>query len=325
MAVVQKRIAQVSLAKQSAKGSGASAGTYQVGVEGGQIIDSMVSDEIIDQTWSSRDVEAFDRLEAVPASGFDLVAMPNTLGMLLYGACGADTVTGAGDPYTHTFKTGTDLPYWTLFATYGAEFFKLVDAKVDSLELTWDRVGAMRAKVAYKGCTLTYPGVAYTAGTDERPGGAGNLFKGAGGIFTVNSVSSVVKSGSIKIENKLQPIVGSASAEPVDVVPGEHTLTLSLVVVPADTTLFRAVMTGATNGAATVATILDYPAEVKFKTSNSNHDLDVNVNSSKVAVAFPNADPQGGAAEVTVEMIAKVKSDGTAPYSIALRNAVASY
>lgn len=324
MTVVQKRFAQVSLAKQTAKGSSAATGTYQIGVTGGNIAGANVTDQEIPMTWSGRDVEEFDRIEVIPAATFDVVAMPKTIGALIYAATGADTVTGAGDPWTHVFKTGLDLPYWTLFAKHGTESYKLIDTKLNSLELTWDRSGALMAKTDWLGCDLQFP-ASYTAGTDERPGAG--LLKGSGGLFQIDGAAAVVKSGSIKIDNNLEAVVGAASVQPADVFPGEHSLTVSLTIVPADMTNFRTVITGTAAG--TTAAVVPYTGtmETKFLVPGSSpaHSLDLLVNAGKFAVAFPAADPKGGPQEVVVECMAHVKLDGTAPYAFTLLNQVATY
>lgn len=324
MALVQKRLAQVSLAKQSAKGTPAGAGTYQIGVTGGTVAGAQVTDQEIPFTWSGRDVEAFDRISVIPGAAFDTVAMPKTIGALLYAACGADTVTGAGDPYSHAIKSAADLPYYTLFSTMGTEFYQIADAKLNSLELTFDRSGALMVKTDWMGTDLTYPG-SYTPGADERPGAG--VLKGAGGVFKLGGTTAVIKQGTIKIENKLEAVVGAASVEPVDVFPGEHTLSLSLTVIPSDMTLFRTVVTGTSNGAATAVTGYDSTIELKWLHEGSSpaHSLDLLVNSAKYACAFPAADPNGGAQEIVLEATAHVKADGTTPYVFTLLNGVASY
>jgi hypothetical protein len=322
--IVQKRIAQVSLAKQTAKGAAASVGQYQIGVTGGAVSGATVTDQEIPMTWSGRDVEEFDRIEIIPALAFDVVAMPKTIGALLYAATGADTITGAGDPFTHTFKTGLDLPYWTLFTTHGVEKYQFTDAKLDTLELSWDRSGALMAKTSWLACALAFP-ASYTAGTDERPGGG--LIKGAGGTFTVDGAAAIVKAGTIKIDNSLEAVMGAASVQPADVFPGEHILTVDLTIVPADMTEFRTVITGTAAG--TTPQVVPYTgaAVMTFLVPGSSpaHTLTLNILAGKFAVAFPAADPKGGPQEIVLSIAAHVKSDGSAPYSFVLLNSIATY
>lgn len=318
---VQKRIAQVSLAKQSAKGSAASAGTYQIGVSAGQVVNADVSEDVLPSTWSNRVAEGFDRTGVLPGAAFDFIAMPKTIGMLLYAACGTIADAGGGAPYTHTITPGTALPYLTLFSTFGAEFYKIADCVADELELSWDSVGALKAKVKIAGCTLTFPGSAYTAGTDERP--SGGVLKGCGGTFQIDGADATIKSGSIKITNKVAPVYGSSAVQPADVFPAQHSMDVSLVVVPSDMTLWRKALTGATGGTTPQCVVQYGTAEQKW-ILDANTDLDLLVSRMKFAVPFPDADPGGGPAEVTLEGMISNPTSGSA-YTFTLRNNVASY
>lgn len=318
---VQKRIAQVSFAKQSAKGTPAANGVYQIGVVSGAVVEVNVDEQEIPVTWSSRVVEAFDRVAAVPGTEFTVVALPKSIGLLLFAACGADTVTGSVN-FTHTIKTGVGLPYLTVFATFGTEFYAMSDAKVDTLEFSWDRVGALQAKVKFIGCDLTFPVSADTPTNTERP--AAGVLKGAGGTFQIDGANAIVKQGTITISNNVAPVQGSAAVEPADVFEGEQTVTVSLTVVPNDTTLWRKAITGTTAGTTATAVVATGTAEMKWKI-DANTDLDLLVNAMKFAVPYPDADPSGGAAEVVLEGQAFVKADGTTPYQFVLHNTVASY
>lgn len=319
---IQKRLSLVSLARQSAKGAAASAGTYKMGVSGGTIAGAEINEEDLPVTWSNRIAEGSDRISVLPGAEFDLVAMPKTIGLLLLGACGADTVAGAMAPYSHTFKSATDLPYLTLFGTYAGEWLKMSDAKVDSLELTWEQTGAVRGKARFVGCDLDYLAMAYTEGTAERP--ADGVFKGAGGTFEVDGVSATIKSGSISIANGIEPIFGSASPTPEDVFPALQTVTFSLVVVPTSTSAFRTVLTGADDGTAISAAPYEGSAEAKF-ILDTDTDLTFNALNARIATDFPESDPAGGAAEVTLEGSIVIPPGGGDAYSVVLRNGIASY
>lgn len=318
---VQKRIAQVSLAKQSAKGSAASAGTFQVGVMSGQVVNVDVEESELPVTWSTRIAEAWDRIAVVPGTEFTVVAMPNTIGMLIYGACGTIVDSGSTN-FTHTITSGPDLPYFTVFAKYGGEFYKMADAKIDTLELAWDRTGALTAKVKFVGCDLTFPASAYTAGTDERP--TTGLLKGGGGVFQIDGADAIIKQGTVTISNNVAAVQGSASVEPADVFPGEQTVSVSLTVVPTDTTLWRKAITGTTAGTTPSAAVAIGTCEVKFVIDTHN-SVDLSILNMRFACPYPEADPGGGAAEIVLEGSAFTKADGTAAYSFVVKNTLASY
>lgn len=320
----QKRFAQLSLAKQTAKGAAAATGTYQIGVSGGNVVQAEVSEDALDATWSTRLIEAFDRTGVTPMAEFDFVAMPKSLGLFLYGACGSLVTTGAG-PYTHTFTPGTALPYFTLFAlratSSGTSYYKITDCAVDELELSWDQVGAVKAKAKVLGLDLTFPGSPYTPGTDERPNAG--LLKGHGGTFQIDGANAVIKSGSIKFSNSVEPVFGSAAVQPVDVFPASHQVDVSLSVIPDDYLLWRKRLTGTTGGSTAQAIVQYGTAQTKF-ILDANTDLDITLNRLKFATDSPDSDPSGGPVEVALEGSLAAPTSGNA-YTALLRNNVASY
>lgn len=318
---VQKRIAQVSVAKQSAKGSAASVGTFQVGVVSGQVVGADVDEAELPVTWSSRTPEGWDRIAVVPGMEFTVVAYPKSIGLLIYAACGAVVDSGSGN-FTHTITTGTDLPYLTLFATYGGEFYKIVDSKIDTLELTWDRTGALQGKVKFVGCDLTFPVSADTPTNTERP--KDGLLKGTGGVFQIDGADAIISKGTITIANNVAPVQGSAAVEPADVFPGEQIITVSLTVIPASTVLWRKSLTGTTAGTTAAAVVAVGSCEAKF-VLDANNSVDITIANMRFACPYPDADPGGGPAEIVLEGEAYVKADGTTPYTIVVKNTVASY
>lgn len=327
---VQQRITNVSIAKQTAKGAAASAGTYNFGVTGGQVVKADVSEEDLTQAFSGRIRDGFDRVSVVPSMALEGIAFPKMIGLLLLGAMGTDTVTGT-TPKTHTFSVADDLPYLTLFAQYGAaslsNYYKVSDARVSSLEFTWDRASALRYKAEVVGCSLSGWGTSFTVGTVEKPVSDGT-FKGVNasgaGTFQMDGATAVVKSGSIKITNALEPVIGSASVEPVDVFNGLHDLEVSLTVIPDDLLMFRKMVTGAAGGTTTAVVPYFSAASTIKHVLDATTDLTWTLSKMRLMTEFPQSDPQGGPAEVTVVGQISVPAAGT-PYDVALRNSVASY
>lgn len=318
---VQKRLAQISFAKQSAKGSVASVGTYQIGAVSGPLVGAEVTEAELPVTWSTRTPEAWDRTAVVPGAEVSVVALPKSIGLLLYAACGAIADSGSVN-FTHTITPGADLPYLTIFATYGAEFYAISDAKIDTLELSWTGVGALQAKVKFVGCDITFPVSADTPTNTERP--AAGLLKGQGGTFTIDGATAIIAKGSITISNNVAPVLGSASVEPADVFPGEQTVVASLTVIPANMLLWRKTLTGTTGGTTPSAVVAVGTMEAKF-ILDSNTSVDVAIANMRFACNLPDADPSGGAAEIDLEGDAFVTSAGASPYTVVVKNQVASY
>jgi hypothetical protein len=320
--LVQKRLAQVGVAKQTAKGSAAAAATYQIGVTGGNIVGAEVAENDLNVTWSTRLTEGFERTGITPMAEYDAIAMPKTLGLMLYGACGAIATSGASAPYTHTITTSADVPYLSLFGTYGAEYYKVTDAKVDSLELSWEQTSALKMKPKFVGAGLSYLAAAYTATNSERP--ADGILRGQGGTFTFDGAAATVKSGSITVSNNVEAVFGSADVLPVDVFPGLQTVEFSLTVIPSDMTTWRKRLTGSAAGTSLVSTVYTGAVTIKH-VLDANTDITFTANNAAFATDFPEADPAGGPAEITIEGKVGIPAGGGTAYSFALRNSVATY
>lgn len=318
---VQQRAAQISFAKQSAKGSAASVGTYQIGAVSGPVVGADVSEAEVPVSWSSRTAEAWDRTAVVPGAEVTVMALPQSIGLLIYAACGAIADTGSVN-FTHTINSGTDLPYLTIFATYGAEFYAISDAKIDTLELSWTGVGALQAKVKFVGCDITFPVSADTPTTTERP--SAGLLKGAGGTFTIDGAAAVISKGTITISNNIEAVLGSAAVEPADVFPGEQTVVASLTIIPANMQVWRKTLTGTTGGTTPSAVVAVGTCECSWRL-NANTSVDVTIANMRFACVLPDVDPSGGAAEIALEGDAFVTSAGATPYTIVVKNQVASY
>src|SRR2546423_14897570 len=128
--MLQRRLAQVGIAKQTAKGVYPATPLYGFGVISGRMIETDVQESEIAQTWSTRGVEGDDRTLVIPKIEFECVATPGVLGLCLFGALGADTVTGAGDPSSHALTpidATLDLPYMCFFGRYGPDYTLLQD------------------------------------------------------------------------------------------------------------------------------------------------------------------------------------------------------
>lgn len=326
MARVQSRLAKVGLAAQTAKGSAAAAPEFVFGVTGGQVIKAELNEGDVNSTWSGRVQDGHDRTGVTPGAGFDLLVMPNSIGTLLFLLAGNTVNNGYSvsgtDPYTHEFKAGDALSYGTLWAQYGTDFYSLADAKLNELEFSWEGPGSLKARAAILGKTLTF-GLAEipSGGTDERP--ASGLFRGHGGTFTVDSASALVKSGSIRFTNNVEALHGSDDVEPNDVFEGMVAAEASLTVVPENLNLWRKIVTGSTSGTTPAATPYFGNLSVKF-VKDTDTDLTIAISNLKFACEVPEANPEGGPAELALEgmMSAPVSGD---PWTITLKNAHADY
>jgi hypothetical protein len=321
---IQNRISLVGFAKQTAKASEAANPAYQIGVNSGQIATLDITEEDFPTTWTSRLLEGHDRISAAPGAAFEGLAMPKSIGLLLMLALGADSVTGAADPYTHEFTPAVTLPYGTFFARKDTEYFKVGDARVSELELAWELTGALKVTVTVMGCTYTFNGTtAYTPAASERP--VDGVLKGTGGTFTVHGQTLTVKSGSIKISQSVEPVFGSNAVLPADVFPGLTTVDTSLTLIPANLQEFRRVVTGTTGGSSVAAVPFYGAASLGFGVpGNANRTLTIDIINQKSMVAFPDTNAQGGPTELVVEGSVSNPTSGDA-FTFTLLNDVATY
>lgn len=322
--MIQDRITQIALAKQTALASPAASGDYQIGVNSGAIATVDVSEDALPITWASRTLEGFDRASVTPGSSFETLAMPRSLGLLLKAALGSEQV-AAGTPNVHTFTQAITnaLPYLTIFARKASEYYKLGDCAISELELSWEGTKAVTVKVTAVGCTYTFMASAFTAGYDERPQCADGVFKGAGGTFTVNGVSAVVEGGSIKISNSIEPVFGSNSLLPADVFPGMQQVDVSLNVVPASLQDFRKVLTGSASGTTIVSEPFFGSCELKFLAKDVN-TLTFNGNNVRWMTEFPDTSAEGGPVKITLQGSTSQQCGGGEPYSFVLENDIAT-
>lgn len=316
---VQDRLTQVALAKQVALASPAASATRQIGVKAGAVASIAVEQEDIGQTWGSRISEGHDRGAMTPGAAFDTVGMPKSIGDLLLGALGSVNTSGS-NPYTHVFTDGLTLPYYTVFARKGSEYFKVSDARMNELELSWDGVKALTAKATYIGCDYDFLASAYASAADERP--KDGALKGAGGTFTVDGAAAIVKSGSIKISNGAEAIHGSGSMYPEDVFYKMVEVTGSLTVVVNNLSLFRKHVTGASNG--TSASTTPFMCAIVCSFTDGTNTLTFNGDHCVSVIEFPDTSAEGGPVELEVAFAAVVE-DGTQPFNFTLVNTVTSY
>lgn len=321
---LQKRIAGAGISKQSAKGVAAATATYGVGVRGGSVLNMDVQQENDEITFSSR-VSAYDnRLSVTPGQSIQTRFWPASGGLLFLGALGGDVVTGTG-PYTHTITPAATLPYLTAFAQLDTEYHKVADCKVNMLELTWSERSPV--EIAYELMGITWTGYtgSYTVTNDE----SGNpRFIPPGGVFQVDTVSGTpatakIAGGRITINNNLVPIPLSVSTLPDDVFEAEAALEVELRLIPTDTTEWRKIVTGSAGGTTATGTEIYGSFSEQF-TIDANNQATISATRAAFLADYPEADPAGGPAELSV--VARIKKPAaSAAITAVIKNAVASY
>lgn len=317
---IQDRLTQVAIAKQVAIGTPAASGTagLQIGVKGGTVASIDVTQDDFGATWGSRLSEGHDRGNMTPGAAFDAVGMPVSIGHFLQAALGAPNTTGSG-PYTHVFTVSDTLPYYTIHARKGSEYFRVADTRLNELELSWEGTKALTAKTSWVGCGYDFLSGAYTAATNERP--KDGSLKGAGGTFTIFGSNAVVRQGSIKVTNGVEAIHGSHQVMPANVFPKMTHITGTLNVVVDDLTAFRRHITGTANGTSPSATVFRGDAVCSW--TDGTHTLTFALDDAVFATEFPDTSAEGGPVEL--QLAFEAVAGATTPMSFTLVNSTATY
>src|SRR5689334_18174517 len=126
-------IHELAFAKQSAKGTPSTTAAFRIPLVGGTVRPRRTV-EILEETGTSR-VRSQANVMQVGAEGNPEYAVrPAALGLLLYAVLGAKAVSGAGDPYTHTFTNAAEQPWLTFWRQLeNLKYEKFVDCKVTQL------------------------------------------------------------------------------------------------------------------------------------------------------------------------------------------------
>lgn len=320
---LQKRIAFVGISKQTAKGAAAAAATYGLGVRGGSTLMVDLQQENDAITFASR-VSAYDnRLSVTPGAAIQTRAWPRSIGLLLYGALGSINTTGAG-PYTHTITPGSSLPYLTFFSQLDTEYHKIADCKVNTLTIGWSERAPVEVDFDLLGITATLYTSSYTTTNDEN---GQSRFIPPGGVFQVDTSSGTpatakITGGRITIANNLVPIPLSVATTPDDVFEAEAALDVELRLMPDNTNEWRKLLTGSVGGSTPSGAEIYGSFSTKFTIDAGN---DLTITGTRVAFLgdYPEADPSGGPAELT--LVGRIKKPAGAALTATLINSVVSY
>lgn len=320
---IQSALAQVGIAKQSAKGTAASNPTFAHGLTSGTILTVEVAQELEEHTSGNRISDRVNRTGVMPGVDFSCRAHSKTLGLYLYGALGAVATTGASSPYTHTFTTADDLPYLTAFGKMGSNIYGVQDLKIDELTLSFEEAQPVEIAISGMGTVADYA-ASFSAGTDDT---ASSYFYAASGTFKLDvdsdtPVTAAIRNGEISIANALEGIMLSGSISPSDIFPGRQEIECSFEIVPENLNDWRTIATGSSSGETASAT----PVYGSFEIAFTNGTDTLTLTATKVAFVcdFPDADPAGGAVSLSLEGLVVKPSAGSA-LSVALVNGQASY
>jgi|GEM_PF-1538558 len=324
---VQKITGIIGLAKQSAKGTIATAPAFAHGLYGGTPFSVVAQQDMLDVTASKRVAYNVYRKAVVNGSDFKAPSYLKSIGLWLLAALGTDTVTGTGPTYLHTYSTG-DLPYLSAFTKGLDTTYEAVrDCKMDQLTLQWKSSEPVEASGKLLGTVMSYPAT-FVPGTDET--GSESFLVPVGGSFQYDLDGSTlatarVVSGELSVNNNVAPIAPSASIEADDVYEARQDHGVKLTIVPDSLVDFRTAVTGSAAGASAAAVPTTGSFSLQFKENGGAGTLTVTAAKCAFMCVFPDADPKGGAIQVELVGIPVMPAGGTAPVVYALSNTQATY
>lgn len=343
MSTIQKGMALVGVADQSAKGTPAAAPKYAHALSGGAPVAVEIEQEPLEVTSGDREKSGALRTGIAPAFGpVNFPAYLNSLGVYLLGAYGDVVDAGTAGAYTHTYAAGDELPYLTVWSLLDAESQILSDVKISELGFSWEGSKPVDVSVNGPACAVT-PYVA-PASTWELPAGAGadetkseSILIPTGGIFKIagtgdSPATAIITGGEIKITNELEPVPNSASLLPGVLAEKMIGQEVSLKVVPEDLGLWRTILTGGASTATLQNTVAYGSFELGFKVygagAESASGLTLRAHKVAFLCSFPDVDPAGGYAELDMAGVCYKTTVAEADYpgiTPVLTNAIAAY
>lgn len=319
-------LSDVALAKQTVKGTPATAPTYVMPLKDGQAASFEPTDTVDEETGQNYATSAY-REEVAVGSDFAMRAYPGPLGLLLYAALGGITTVGSAAPYKHTFTVADRTPWLTLWPKTDVDFVQINDAKLDQLTVSFSGNEPLLVESTFAGLSFDKTG--------SRPAGGVNVagleyFTPASGVFKVAGAGSTplevaINNFSLAISRNLTSLFSSGTPLPSDLSLGRASFAPSITVRPEDDlSLFWEIATGSKLGTApsTVTILGSFEIEVHI---DDNTKLTLKADRVPWKCDYPGANPSGGAIELPLSADDILGNATTSPVSIELTNAVASY
>lgn len=330
--MINQSIGLIGVAKQSAKGTAATAPEYVHGLTGGSTFK-------LDREVSNADVSCGVRAgidsyvnQVIPGLDFETYGYSDVIGLYFLGALGSvvSTQVGSTDKYQHVIALGDLLPYFTFWGRVGEEYTSVSDCKIDAIEMEFEGNAPMDFGITVLGAHSViglegFPG-------DADPSCFDGYFVPTGGTFKIETLGDTpavapVTKGSLSLSNNCTAIPLAGQVEPGDVEEGKLTSSGSITVRPPDAALYRKMVTGSSSGTVPTGQIVYGSFELTFEHSKkSGHTLKIEASRVPFTADFPEVDPAGGAAEIEFSFAdIGVASAAGSPVTVTVVNEVEAY
>ena len=188
-------IHELAFAKQTAQGTPATAAAFKVPLVGGTVRPRR-DINVLEETGDSR-LRDIAYVSQVGIEGSPEYAIrPGALGLLLFGVLGSQAVSGAADPYEHTFVEADEQPwltFWRRMHLDGTNYLyeKFIDCRITQMVLTSEAGSPIRAGMTVMGLDprALSSGDYATEVTVDQESGAPFMHYDGKGALTVDGVA----------------------------------------------------------------------------------------------------------------------------------------
>lgn len=158
----------VRFAVQGAEGTAASASVFGLRMAGGSMPQVRATDQVFREADGLQAPSATFRAESWVEGAPEFHVYPKSIGALFYLLLGADSVSGADDPYTHVMTPTDEPPFGTLFTNMGGLYHELLsDMRISQLVLRGSAGGLLTVAVTWVGKKGIYDSAEETTATPE--------------------------------------------------------------------------------------------------------------------------------------------------------------
>lgn len=218
------------------------------------------SDQIISDLYTS---------ETHVEGEWEVYVPPKAVGALLYGVLGAKSVTGAADPWTHTFTFATSRPWWTMFRNIGGLIWqRFSDCRINRLALHGESYEALRATIGWQG--ISHQSRTSGEATPDIETSQRFLhYDGKAALLVEGTAVPSIRSWDIDI-NRNSALVPGDDVVPIDIQEGRCDITASVTKLLLDASLYNRFWYGSaspSNNAPPTKDILELagsPAGIEF-------------------------------------------------------------
>ncbi len=323
MAGLSGKSAWFAGAKQSAKGTAATAAIFKSPFSGGSINPRRDTDRLA-ETDSSRDQGAAYITSGGVEGSPEVYVRPNSIGYYLHGVMG-DVATAGTDPnFTHTFTPGLALPLYTFWKNVGGAtglYERYVDCKIGALTISADAGAPLTAAATIMGVT---PSRLTTDPADTLELDSETVFNFNNAAVTIGGAATrLVSSFELSIENNIDA-QQTDDFLPYDISVGQREISLGFDMIFENLTEYNKFHYGGAAGTAISDSIFTSSAQFTF-TLNTNTEI-VFALPSVAYEEFPvEPDPGGDPITVSVRAVAQKTTGVDDLLTVTLKNSTDQY